>query len=338
MANSGPWPCLGYSSESGWRSSQIYKLPLQLVMGASPRIPGELVGTALSQDKNIQTLVDRLRTNAAQPPKQTSHHSQPKPYLPEEMATATHVYIRKGKQSPLGPTFEGPFMITDRPSSSTIQVQVGNFANGTPRLELHTGTMPKLLISEQNPTPSTKQNSEENHWFRNEKLSTYSTVLFRRPTIQKRKGTSCFQCSKRATLPHTDPRNARRTPDNNASFSRQPITARAPFSPPNHSAAATPNIGNVNLPLWSARKFKLSSSSSIGAGAMTPARARKTRPHRFPRGHRRQARPRRGSHKRKRAPTRYETSAIVYLLILPLKPSDMRLYLPLSTIPTCFYY
>ena len=35
------------------------------------------------------------------------------------------------------PRYRGPYLITDRPSNSTIQIKTGTFANGLPRLEVH---------------------------------------------------------------------------------------------------------------------------------------------------------------------------------------------------------
>ena len=42
--------------------------------------------------------------------------------------------MKKGKTTPLGPTYEGPFPITQKYGDSCIQVQVGVYTSGTPRL------------------------------------------------------------------------------------------------------------------------------------------------------------------------------------------------------------
>ena len=47
---------------------------------------------------------------------------------------ATHVYVKRANPQSLCSKFEGPFEIMSRPSRSTIQVKIGAFANGDPRL------------------------------------------------------------------------------------------------------------------------------------------------------------------------------------------------------------
>ena len=47
---------------------------------------------------------------------------------------ATHVYVKVDGSASLAPKFEGPYQIVSRPSRSTIQVKVGMFKSGEPRL------------------------------------------------------------------------------------------------------------------------------------------------------------------------------------------------------------
>ena len=49
---------------------------------------------------------------------------------------ATHVYVKVDEPKGLSSKFEGPFLITSRPSRSTVQVRVGSFVDGTPRLQV----------------------------------------------------------------------------------------------------------------------------------------------------------------------------------------------------------
>ena len=48
--------------------------------------------------------------------------------------TATHVYIKSANPQSLCPRFEGPYPITSRPSRTQVEIQVGSFADGAPRL------------------------------------------------------------------------------------------------------------------------------------------------------------------------------------------------------------
>ena len=110
--------------------------PIELVMGDVPTIPGDLAGAHLVQDESISNLLERLRTNAAKPPVQTAHHGVPKVNIPQEITQATHVYTQEPNKKPLGPAYQGPYPIVDRPSPSTITIRVGSYANGAPKTEL----------------------------------------------------------------------------------------------------------------------------------------------------------------------------------------------------------
>ena len=46
----------------------------------------------------------------------------------------THVYVKVEEPRGLCPRFEGPYRVISRPSRSQVQVRVGSFADGSPRL------------------------------------------------------------------------------------------------------------------------------------------------------------------------------------------------------------
>ena len=48
---------------------------------------------------------------------------------------ATHVYVKNENTLGLQPKFCGPYLITSRPSRSTVEVRVGSFVDGRPRLQ-----------------------------------------------------------------------------------------------------------------------------------------------------------------------------------------------------------
>ena len=50
---------------------------------------------------------------------------------------ATHVYVKVEDPGALCPRFEGPYKITDRPTRSTLQVRLGSFVDGSPRLQVY---------------------------------------------------------------------------------------------------------------------------------------------------------------------------------------------------------
>ena len=130
-----PWILLGRRAAY---QPDLGTSPAEIVLGETPLVPGQLVGTDLHPEQDLQDLLTKLQIKAARPPQQTSHHgNEPTVHLPKNMTTATHVYVRRHKVSPLGKKFDGPFPITKRLGDACIQVRVAYYANGKPREELH---------------------------------------------------------------------------------------------------------------------------------------------------------------------------------------------------------
>ena len=50
---------------------------------------------------------------------------------------ATHIYIKVDEPKGLSPRWEGPYLITSRPSRSTVEVRLGSFVDGSPRLQVY---------------------------------------------------------------------------------------------------------------------------------------------------------------------------------------------------------
>ena len=126
-----PWVLLGRHAAY---QPDLGASPAEIVFGACLKLPGDLVRDGDPEAADVSQLVDALRINAAQPPRQTAHHRHLPTYWPASAEKATHVFLRKGKTTPLGPTYEGPFPITEKYGDSCVQVQVGVYTSGTPRL------------------------------------------------------------------------------------------------------------------------------------------------------------------------------------------------------------
>lgn len=110
----------------------------ELVFGGTPTIPGDLAGEPsqpLTQPQ-LKQLLHGLQANASRAPVQTTHNRHRPINLPD-LSKVTHVYLRKGKTTPLGPNCEGPFKINRHISQSCIEIRVGTSAGGEPRLEMH---------------------------------------------------------------------------------------------------------------------------------------------------------------------------------------------------------
>ena len=93
--------------------------PADLVYGEGLTVPGQLVGPPQMTDdellraqrschNNLRVEVERLQ------PKPTSTHRNPQTHVPEELATATHVLIRKGLQLSLTAPYSSPYRVLER--------------------------------------------------------------------------------------------------------------------------------------------------------------------------------------------------------------------------------
>ena len=129
-----PWVLLGKRAQF---QPDLGTCPAELVFGQTPLVPGQLAGSELQPDSDLANLLDNLRTKSARPPKQTAHHSTPNTHTPAHMERATHLYVKRGKVGPLGARYDGPFEIAERLGTSSVKLRVANYANGSPRFEVH---------------------------------------------------------------------------------------------------------------------------------------------------------------------------------------------------------
>ena len=108
-----------------------------MVMGANPMIPGDIIGVPGPpiKGKQLKELLQGLRINAARPPVQTTHNRDIAVNYPD-LSNVTHVFVKRGKTVPLGPSFDGPFEIVERLGKACIKLKVGVFASGEDRFEV----------------------------------------------------------------------------------------------------------------------------------------------------------------------------------------------------------
>ena len=117
--------------------SELQASPAEVLFGENPAVPGDLPAADIPADHDLADLLDRVRNNARRPPAQTSIRRDPPVYYPPTTQTATHVYLRQHKTTPLSPISKGPYEIIERLGKSTIKIKVGSFKSGAPRTEVH---------------------------------------------------------------------------------------------------------------------------------------------------------------------------------------------------------
>ena len=125
-----PWVMLGRRSSY---QPNLDASAAQLVLGMSPRLPGQLLGHPGPPLSSAQTkaLLDRLYKLADNPPIQTTTERK---FLDiQNTEEATHVYVKVDKPASLCPKFEGPYRILSRPSRSQVQAKIGLTKSGENR-------------------------------------------------------------------------------------------------------------------------------------------------------------------------------------------------------------
>ena len=108
-----------------------------LVYGKQLSVPGQLLGVPGPPLSNIQTksLLEELYKMSAKPAIQTS--ATVDPIDTSFTDTATHVYIKVDEPRGLSPRWEGPYLITSRPSRSQIEVRLGSYVDGSERKQIY---------------------------------------------------------------------------------------------------------------------------------------------------------------------------------------------------------
>ena len=108
-----------------------------LVFGKAIEIPGQLLGHPGPPLTNLQTraLLEELYKISAKPAIQTTSITNPINIAHTE--AATHVYVKVDEPQGLSARFEGPYPVVSRPSRTTVQVRIGSFVSGEPRLQTY---------------------------------------------------------------------------------------------------------------------------------------------------------------------------------------------------------
>ena len=116
----------------------------QLVFGKAISIPGQLLGHPGAPLDNLQTraLLEELYKISSRPAIPTSTVVEPLDISHTEKAK--HVYVKVEEPSGLSPRFEGPYPVVSRPSRSTVQLRIGSYADGQPRLQTYSWNSCKI--------------------------------------------------------------------------------------------------------------------------------------------------------------------------------------------------
>ena len=108
-----------------------------MALGTNVRIPGQLLFDPLDYDgPGLQDLAHKVKIKTTNPAVQPSSHAKPEAAVPPLPENVTHVYTREHQTTGLQTPYQGPFFIADRPSRSTVKIEVGVYKNGEKRYEV----------------------------------------------------------------------------------------------------------------------------------------------------------------------------------------------------------
>ena len=107
-----------------------------LAFGRSPLLPGQLLGHPGPPMTNAQVkdLLLEMEKIDNKPALQTSAKIEELDI--SQTNNITHVYVKVDDPRGLNPRFQGPFPVISRPSRSQVEVKVGSYADGRPRLSI----------------------------------------------------------------------------------------------------------------------------------------------------------------------------------------------------------
>ena len=127
-----PWVLLGKRSAF---QPDLNTSAALLTLGKSPQLPSQLLGDPGPPLTNLETksLLEELYKMSAKPALPTSTVSAPLDISKTENATSVYVAVDKPKG--LAWKYEGPHEIISRPSKSQVEVRLGSYVDGTPRLQ-----------------------------------------------------------------------------------------------------------------------------------------------------------------------------------------------------------
>ena len=96
-----------------------------------------------SRCQNFDISINELYKMSSKPAIQTTNIVKPIDIAKTESAEFVYVKLHEPKHG-LSPKFEGPFRVISRPTRSQVQVQVGSFVDGRPRLQVFHWTSCKI--------------------------------------------------------------------------------------------------------------------------------------------------------------------------------------------------
>lgn len=104
---------------SAWKED-IQSSAAELVYGEPLRLPGQFLSAASDQVVDYEDYASRLRTHISKlVPQPTSRHGTRPFYVPKDLNTATHIFLRQGpKRRPLQAAYLGPYKVIRRGSKT----------------------------------------------------------------------------------------------------------------------------------------------------------------------------------------------------------------------------
>lgn len=167
MCSPKPWTEILSTALLGLRTSykeDLQASPAEMLYGTTLRIPGEFF---INNDSvaNPQFFVEKHREYMrGLRPTPTSHHIKSRIFIPKNLHTCSHVFIRSDHvKAPLERPYRGPYKITKRKSDTIFELDI----NGTLK-DINIDRLKPAYLSktdaENDAQPSVINQTPEHHW------------------------------------------------------------------------------------------------------------------------------------------------------------------------------
>lgn len=158
-----PWVLLGI--RSAWKDD-LQASTAELVYGEPLRLPGQFLTTSPDESVDPTNIVSRLRSHMRKlTPQPTSWHTSSRRtfYVPKDLNTATHVFLRQGPvKRPLQPPYQGPYKVLQR-SEKTFDIDVNGKTQRVTIDRLKPAFMAKEDVSSLPEVPAESPAAEHNN-------------------------------------------------------------------------------------------------------------------------------------------------------------------------------
>lgn len=135
--------------------------PAEMVFGTTLRIPGEFFNDQPSMKTETETVIDLRNAMNNLRPTSTVWHGTPKVFVPSDLQTTSHVFIRDDSiRTSLTHPYNGPFEVIER-TPKYFKIQIGKRQSNVSIDRLKPAFLPTTSEPPNKPISTSKQKSNQ---------------------------------------------------------------------------------------------------------------------------------------------------------------------------------